>query len=108
MAERSGRKPDNYKAEKDIRRLFISMNSLDDIKNSLLHLNYALRKLNPKYKHAMQIRQSVITEWLKEKNLRTVQYMAGHRYISSTERYKTNNLEGLKDALNKFHPLKFS
>jgi len=108
MAERSGRKPDKYKATEDIHRLFISINSLDDMKNSILHLNYALRKLNPKYKHGMQIRQSVITEWLKEKNLRTVQYMAGHRYISSTERYQTNNLEDLKDALNKHHPLKLS
>jgi integrase/recombinase XerD len=108
MAERAGQKPAKLKAEKDIHRLFISMNSLEDMKNSLLHLNYALRKLNPKYKHGMQVRQSVITEWLKEKNLRTVQYMAGHRYISSTERYQTNNLEDLKDALNKHHPLNLS
>jgi integrase/recombinase XerD len=108
MAGRSGRKPDKYKAVEDIHRLFISMNSVDNMKNSLLHLNYALRKLNPKYKHGIQIRQSVLTEWLKEKNLRTVQYMAGHRYISSTERYQTNNLEDLKDALNKHHPLKHS
>lgn len=108
MAERPGRKPNAYKAEKDIHRLFISMNSNENIKNSLLHLNYALRKLNPKVKHPMQIRQSVITEWLKEKNLRTVQYMAGHRYVSSTERYQTSNLEDLKDALNKHHPLNLS
>lgn len=108
MAERSGRKPDKYKAVEDVHRLFVTMNGQDTIKASLLHLNYALRKINPKYKHGMQIRQSVITEWLKEKNLRTVQYMAGHRYISSTERYKTNNLEDLKDALNKHHPLNLS
>ncbi|MGY3214556.1 tyrosine-type recombinase/integrase [Mucilaginibacter sp. HD30] len=108
MAGRYGRKPDQYKAVEDIHRLFISMNSVDDMKNSLLHLNYALRKINPKYKHVTQIRQSVITEWLKEKNLRTVQYMAGHRYISSTERYQTSNLEDLKDALNKHHPLNLS
>ncbi|MEZ2339467.1 tyrosine-type recombinase/integrase [Mucilaginibacter sp. RCC_168] len=108
LAERPGRKPDRYKDEQDIERLFISINTLEDIKNSLLHLNYALRKLNPKYKHAKQIRQSVITEWLKEKNLRTVQYMAGHRYVSSTERYKTTNLEDLKEALNKHHPLTLS
>lgn len=108
MAERSGRKPDKYKAAEDTRRLFVTMNGQEGIKATMLHLNYALRKLNPKYKHGMQIRQSVITEWLKEKNLRTVQYMAGHRYISSTERYKTNNLEDLKDALNKHHPLNLS
>ena len=108
MDERSGRKPDQYKDEQDIERLFISINSVEDIRNSLLHLNYALRKLNPKYKHGKQIRQSVITEWLKEKNIRTVQYMAGHRYVSSTERYKTTNLEDLKEALNKHHPLTLS
>ena len=105
LNERPGRKPAEYKAEAEIERLFISINSQEDMKNSLLHLNYALRKLNTKYKHAKQLRQSVITEWLKEKNLRTVQYMAGHRYVSSTERYKTTNLEDLKEALNKHHPL---
>jgi integrase/recombinase XerD len=108
MAERGGRKPDKYKAVEDVHRLFVTMNGQETIKASLMNLNYALRKINPKYKHGMQIRQSVITEWLKEKNLRTVQYMAGHRYISSTERYQTSNLEDLKDALNKHHPLNLS
>lgn len=87
-------------------RLFTGRNDLENLKNSLLHLNHALRKLNPKVKNAVQIRQSVITEWLKEKDLRTVQYMAGHRYVSSTERYQATNLEDLKEALNKHHPLK--
>lgn len=105
MNERAGRKPGHYKDAQEISRLFISINSVESLKNSLLHLNYALRKLEPKYKHLKQIRQSVITEWLKEKNIRTVQYMAGHRYVSSTERYKTTNLEDLKEALNKYHPL---
>lgn len=111
LAERvlwRGRKPSHYKTEKDIQRLFISMNAMENIKSTLLHLNYALKKPNAKYKHITQIRQSVITEWLKEKNLRTVQYMAGHRYVSSTERYQTTNLEDLKDALNQHHPLKKS
>lgn len=105
MNERPGHKPHQYKDVQEISRLFISINGVESLKNSLLHLNYALRKINPKYQHAKQIRQSVITEWLKEKNIRTVQYMAGHRYVSSTERYKTTNLEDLKEALNKYHPL---
>jgi len=46
----------------------------------------------------------VITHWLKLHNLRKVQYMAGHRYISSTESYKANNLDGLKEDIAKFHP----
>ncbi len=104
--ERSGRKPKQFKEAGSIHRLFVSMNGCENFKNSLYHLNRALRKINPKLKNAGQIRQSVITEWLKEKELRTVQYMAGHRSVISTERYQTNNLEDLKDALNKHHPLK--
>ncbi|PRY48544.1 integrase/recombinase XerD [Arcticibacter pallidicorallinus] len=103
---RSGRKPKQFKEAGTIHQLFISMNGCENIKTSLYHFNQALRKLNPKYRNAIQIRQSVITEWLKEKDLRTVQYMAGHRHVSSTERYQTNNLEDLKEALNKYHPLK--
>lgn len=87
-------------------RLFTGRNNLENLKNTLLHLCHALRRINPKVKHATQIRQSVITEWLKEKGLRQVQYMAGHRYVSSTERYLTTNLEDLREALNKHHPLK--
>ena len=85
-------------------RLFTGRNDLENLKNSLVHLNHALKKINPKLKNAIQIRQSVITEWLKEKDPRTVQYMAGHRYVSSTERYQSSNLEDLKEALSKHHP----
>ena len=87
-------------------RLFTGRYDLENLKNTLLHLGYALKKINPKYKHAVQVRQSVITDWLKEKDLRTVQYMAGHRYVSSTERYQSSNLEDLKEALSKHHPLR--
>ena len=87
-------------------RLFTGRYDIENLKNTLLHLGYALKKINPKYKHAVQIRQSVITEWLKKKDLRTVQYMAGHRYVSSTERYQSSNLEDLKEALSKHHPLR--
>jgi integrase/recombinase XerD len=94
------------KAASEIDQLFISMGGSENIKNSLHHLGRALKKIDPAYRDPNQLRQSVITAWLKEKNLRVVQYMAGHRYVSSTERYKTTNLEDLKEALAKFHPLK--
>lgn len=84
--------------------LFTGRKNNKDLKNTLLHLCHALRRINPKVKHAQQIRQSVITEWLKEKELRVVQYMSGHRYVSSTERYRETNLEELKEALFKHHP----
>lgn len=59
------------------------------------------RNLNPK-----TIRQSVIANLLKKgKDLRKVQVFAGHKYPSTTERYRQNNLETLKHQVLKYHPL---
>ena len=51
-----------------------------------------------------QVRTSVISHWLKSYNLREVQYMAGHRYVSSTERYLVNHTEDLLADIDEFHP----
>ena len=64
-----------------------------------------LKKINHKVINIHQIRASVITHWLKQYNLRKVQYMAGHRYISSTERYLQDDLENLHEIINNFHPI---
>jgi integrase/recombinase XerD len=104
--KRPGRKPGSYQEAQSVKALFTSLNGCTEIKNSLKYLILALKKHNPKVRDAQQIRQSVITEWLKEKDLRTVQYMAGHRYVSSTERYRESNLEELKEALSKHHPVR--
>ena len=69
------------------------------------HLIKQLKKINPRVENVRQIRASVITKWLKVHNLRRVQYMAGHRYISSTEKYKENEIDGLIEEVNQFHPL---
>lgn len=65
----------------------------------------SLREINPKIKDVKHIRASVITNWLKVYNLRKVQYMAGHRYVSSTESYQQNNIEELQDDIRKYHPI---
>lgn len=64
-----------------------------------------LRTTHPKLKNPDQLRASVIVKWLKQYNLREVQYLAGHRYISSTEAYKQNEMEGLSEEVNLYHPL---
>jgi integrase/recombinase XerD len=64
-----------------------------------------LRAGNKLVVNAKQLRASVIMKWLKVYNLRKVQYLAGHRYISATESYKQNEMEGLTEEVNKFHPL---
>ncbi len=52
------------------------------------------------------IRQSVIAERLKAgQGLRQVQAFAGHKKVSTTEKYKQNNLAELRLAVERFHPL---
>lgn len=65
-----------------------------------------LKKINSKVGNVNHLRASVIVNWLKQFNIRKVQYLAGHKYISSTESYKQNNLESLHEAVNEFHPLR--
>ena len=77
-----------------------------NVKNRVQYMFDQLKKLNPKVINAKQIRSSVITEWLRKNNLRQVQYMAGHKYVSSTERYQTNNLDDLQNELQQHHPMK--
>lgn len=102
---RPGRKPDKINKIRIKDQLFLSINGSERIKNSLLHLFRDVKKINPEIINAVQIRQSVITYWLKTMNLRQVQYMAGHKYVSSTERYQTSNLDNLQSKLEKYHPL---
>ncbi|WP_299556784.1 site-specific integrase [Seonamhaeicola sp.] len=99
------RKPNQINKDRINEQLFISINGSENIKNSLLHLFKEIRKKYPEVKNAKQIRSSVIVYRLKNFNLRQVQYFAGHKYVSSTERYQLNNLESLKSKLKKYHPL---
>jgi site-specific recombinase XerD len=62
------------------------------------------RTLDKNFLNFKQIRASVITYWLKTEGLRKTQYLAGHRYISTTERYQPNNLDGLIENIAKYHP----
>ena len=57
---------------------FISINGSENIKNSLLHMFKGLQKENLQVKSPKQIRASIITWWLKNYNLRQVQYMVWH------------------------------
>ena len=84
-------------------RLFIPNNKRLDI--TVQGIVKKLKKTNHKVKNIHQIRASVITNWLKQHNLRQVQVLAGHRYISSTERYVQDDLESLHEIVNNFHPI---
>jgi integrase/recombinase XerD len=93
---------ENYHTEK----LFISIGDGYRLDNSLTRLMKAAKEVNPKVKSPKQIRASVITYWLKHHGIRQVQYMTGHRYVSSTEHYRTDLLESLQEQIDELHPLK--
>lgn len=74
-------------------------------------INYLVETFKPLFPdrnlNAKTIRQSVITNLLKQKkDLRVVQVFAGHKKPSSTERYRQTGLEELKAAVMKYHPLR--
>lgn len=77
-----------------------------NINNRIQHMFGQLKKLDPKVINAKQIRSNVITEWLRKNNLRQTQYMAGPKWVSSTERYQANNLDDLQNELKNHHPMK--
>jgi len=81
-------------------------------KGELNHIQYMqkaiYRNLQPRFPtfHTIrQLRASAITNWLKHYNLREVQYMAGHRYVRSTERYLISRIDDLQKSIDKTHPL---
>lgn len=71
------------------------------------HIKRSYKNLFPERTvNATSIRQSVITNLLKSGNdLRVVQVFAGHKTPSTTEKYKQTNVELLKQAIQKYHPL---
>jgi site-specific recombinase XerC len=93
----------------ETKRLFLPVPSAGQQKaNDTLQIWKGLTNdIKSKYKQFVnfkQVRTSVITHWLKQYNLRQVQYMAGHRYVSSTEGYLVNQMEDLQADIDQFHP----
>ena len=86
-------------------RLFIQWKKGENFYGITQMMLAHLRKINSRIKNFEQIRASVIAQWLKQYDLRKVQYLSGHKYVSSTESYKANNIDELQDDVKKYHPL---
>lgn len=85
--------------------LFISIGTSERVANIMGYLVKRLNQLNKKVTSAKQLKASVIVHWLKLYNLRQVQYMAGHRYVSSTESFLVNEMDGMIEDIEKYHPI---
>jgi integrase/recombinase XerD len=86
-------------------KLFLSTGGSDRFTTITQAILQGIKKYEPRVKEIKQLRASVITNWLKLHNIRKVQQMAGHRYVSSTEAYQVNNMDDLKEDVNRYHPL---
>ena len=87
-------------------RLFFTYANGQTINESLRHLLEVLKKKHPELKTLAQIRSSVLANWIKDKQIREAQYLAGHSHIRSTQRYRDVNLQDLHASLSEHHPLK--
>jgi len=92
---------ENYR---ETNQLLLPLGTSLNLQNILAKITKELRQINNKFNSTKQIRTSVIINWLKQYNLRKTQYFAGHRYISSTEKYQQDDLESLHKTINTFHP----
>jgi len=93
----------HFKQEDNEALLITGYKYFRDVHKKLIN---KLRKQEPQLQSSQQIKASVITHWLKQYNLREVQYMAGHRRIQSTESYLQDDTEGLQIDIDRFHPMR--
>jgi len=84
--------------------LFLSLGSGDKFHHIMDKMLKQRKKQNSKINNFKQLRVSVITNRLKVHNIRKVQQLAGHRFVSSIEAYKANNIDDLKEDANTYHP----
>ena len=91
----------------DTQKLIISKLGTEENGEGIGYIIETCRHLFPDRKlNAKTIRQSVLTNLLKEgKDLRLVQAFAGHKYPSTTEKYKQTHIEHLKQQVLTYHPL---
>ncbi len=82
--------------------LFVVSNSEFALQNILQRMYEKLREKVYGFEALYQIRASVIHNWVKEYDLRKTQYLSGHRYISTTEKFIIKDLSILQQELDKF------
>ncbi|WP_435261226.1 tyrosine-type recombinase/integrase [Tenacibaculum sp. nBUS_03] len=92
------------RTDKETEQLLLPMGKSSNLHGVLAKITKELKAINNSFTDIKQLRTSVIISWLKHYSLRKVQYLAGHKYISSTERYVQDDLESLHETVNNFHP----
>ncbi len=77
---------------------------IGSVRNHVTKLSEEVKGINGIVRNMLHIRASVILYWMKLHEKRQVQYMAGHKWISTTEMYEQQEITSLSDQLNRHHP----
>lgn len=93
------------KENKETDRFFLSQGTGQYLENSVTGMLGKLKKAFPQIENLQHIRGSVITNWQKNEGIMEAMEKAGHRYVTSTQRYQTNKYEELQEQLKSVHPL---
>ena len=91
---------DNDNAEDYL--IISSFGGANGMTNLLAKLLGQAKKIHPNLQNMNQLRTCCIQRWLTQYGLRKAQYLAGHRYVSSTEKYQKNDIEALQNDIEKF------
>ncbi|MDC9722515.1 MAG: tyrosine-type recombinase/integrase [Urechidicola sp.] len=97
------------------RRTLLKRRMIDDLivithskfaqQNLLQRTSEKLKKSVSGFETLQQLRASVISNWVNEYDLRKAQYLSGHRYISTTEKFIIKDIEGLQKIVDEYFPL---
>lgn len=91
--------------KKETDRLFFSMGEGKSVQNGLqIQLNQ-LKREHSEFRSLTQIKESRMMIWVKQHGIRKAQYLSGIKYTSSMLRYKTNDVDRLKQKLAIVHPM---
>lgn len=93
------------KDNKETDRFFLSMGSSENLNGLFQILIKEIKRKYPQMIDFRHLRASVITHWEQQEGIIEAMYKAGHRYISSTDRYRTDKYDELQKQLINIHPL---
>ena len=99
-------RPELHPISEQVEQLFIGRGGRLKLDNVISRLTRSLKDLHPEFSSLQVIRNTRITYWVQTEGLRKAQYKAGHRYISSTEKYKPIKDDSLFMMVNQFHPIR--
>ena len=78
-----------------------------NVRVCISNLLEVIKSLQPLVKNAEHIRQSRIMVLVETLDIRTAQYNIGHKFVSSTEKYRVQDTSSLVEELNLIHLFKY-